>query len=105
MSQCAMGHELCLYRSSAVRQGTVVLLLKISNSVDEETYSLLSHSESFATLLLEVAEMRPQSRSKLSACCKLVATSTILPAIATLSALCFDDSAGAIGPYFFFCGL
>jgi hypothetical protein len=25
-----MGHELCLYRSNAVRQGTVVLLLKIS---------------------------------------------------------------------------
>src|SRR5262245_52295188 len=105
MSQCAMGHELCLYRSSAVRQGTVVLLLKISNSVDAKTYGLLSHSEAFAILLLEVAECGRQPRSNLGACCKLVATSTLFCRYCVLSTLCFDrDSTGCDRP-FFFCGL
>jgi hypothetical protein len=49
-----MGHEQCLYRSNAARQGTVVLLLKIFNGGDEKLMAFLSHSEAFAALLLEV---------------------------------------------------
>jgi hypothetical protein len=49
-----MGHEQCLYRSNAVRQGTVVLLLKFFSGGDEKLIAFLSHSEAFAALLLEV---------------------------------------------------
>src|SRR5438128_1758188 len=62
--QYAMGHELCLYRSNAVRQGSVVLLLKISMVRMKKLIALLSHSEAFAVLLLEVAECSGQLPSK-----------------------------------------
>ena len=75
--QSAIGHELCLYRSYAVRQGTVVLLLKISNGVDAESITMLSHSEAFAILLLEVAGCGRQPPSNLGASCKLVARRNI----------------------------
>ena len=63
--QRAMGHEQCLYRSNAVRQGTVVLLLKIFNGGDEKLIAFLSHSEAFAAILLEVGRMRPATAVKL----------------------------------------
>jgi hypothetical protein len=49
-----MGHEHCLYRSNAVRQGTVVLLLKFLMAAMKKLIAFLSHSEAFAALLLEV---------------------------------------------------
>jgi hypothetical protein len=59
-----MGHEQCLYRSNAARQGTVVLLLKIFNGGDEKLIAFLSHSEALAALLLEVGRMRPATAVK-----------------------------------------
>jgi hypothetical protein len=59
-----MSHELCLYRSDAARQGSVVLLLKISMVLMKKLMALLSHSEAFAPLLLEVAEFGGQLPSK-----------------------------------------
>jgi hypothetical protein len=65
--QYAIGHELCLYRSDAVRQGTVMLLLKILMEVTKKLITFLSHSEALVVLLLEVAECGTVA-DKASAC-------------------------------------
>ena len=83
--QCAMSHELCLYRSDAARQGSVVLLLKISMVLMKKLMALLSHSEAFAPLLLEVAECGGQLPSNPGACCKLVAIKTVRLAISAFT--------------------